>query len=61
LNVEERLNFAYKITLGREPREEEKSLALNYLAQHNQGKDHPEAWAGILHSLYACVDFRYLN
>ena len=61
LSSEQRLSLAYKITLGREPSEEEKSLALNYLAQQNNGQDHPDAWAGILHSLYACVDFRYLN
>lgn len=61
LNLEQRLSLAYKITLGRDPSEAEKSLALNYLAHHNIGQDHPDAWAGILHSLYACVDFRYLN
>ena len=61
LSVEERLNLAYKTTLGRKPEQAEKSLALDYLEQHHNGKDDPEAWAGILHSLYACVDFRYLN
>ena len=61
LTAEERLNLAYKITLGREPEQQEKSLALNYLEQHNNGKDDPEAWAGVIHSLYASIDFRYLN
>jgi hypothetical protein len=61
LTAEERLNLAYKITLGREPEQQEKSLALNYIEQHNNGGDDPEAWAGIMHSLYASIDFRYLN
>lgn len=61
LTAEERLNLAYKITLGREPEQQEKSLALNYIEQHNNGDDDPEAWAGIMHSLYASIDFRYLN
>ena len=61
LDFEERLTLAYKTTLGRPPRKNEKSLATKYLQQHNNDSDNPEMWAGIFHSLYACVDFRYLR
>ena len=61
LDFEERLTRAYKTTLGRPPRKNEKSLATKYLQQHNNDSDNPEMWAGIFHSLYACVDFRYLR
>ncbi|MBT6957042.1 MAG: DUF1553 domain-containing protein [Opitutae bacterium] len=61
LDFEERLTRAYKTTLGRPPRKNEKSLAAKYLQQHNNDSDNPEMWAGIFHSLYACVDFRYLR
>ncbi len=61
LTPEKRLNLAYRMTLGRLPREKEKSLALDYLQQHNEGLENPMAWAGILHSLYASLDFRFLN
>ena len=61
LDPEQKLTFAYKTTLGREPKPAEKSLALDFLNQENNTPDKTQAWAGILHSLYACLDFRYLN
>jgi hypothetical protein len=61
LDFEERLTLAYKTTLGRIPRKNEKSLAIKYLQQHDNDPDNPEVWAGIFQSLYACVDFRYLK
>ncbi len=61
LDFEERLTLAYKTTLGRPPRKNEKSLATKYLQQHNNDSDNPEMWAGIFQSLYACVDFRYIR
>ena len=61
LDQEQKLTLAYKTTLGREPKPEEKSLALSFLNQENNNPDEIQAWAGILHSLYACLDFRYLQ
>jgi hypothetical protein len=61
LDFEQRLVLAYKTTLGRTPRKNEKSLAIKYLQQHDNDPDNPEVWAGIFQSLYACVDFRYLK
>ena len=61
LDDAQRLSFAYKTCLGREPRDREKSLALAYLKKHGEKSDNLEAWSGIIHGLYACLDFRYLN
>jgi hypothetical protein len=61
LGLTERLDLAYKTTLGRLPDAQEKALALEYLGQENKKPDEPETWAAIFHSLYACLDFRYLN
>ena len=61
LDDEQRIIQAYKITLGRNPSEAEKSLALSYLDKHDGGTNQQDAWGGILHGLFACLDFRYLN
>ena len=61
LDDPQRLVLAYKITLGRIPTEAEKSLALAYLNKHDGDSNPQEAWGGIMHGLFACLDFRYLN
>ena len=61
LDDHERLVLAYKVTLGRIPSEAEKSLALAYLKKQDGDTNQQEAWGGILHGLFACLDFRYLN
>mgnify|MGYP003327322160 CR=1 FL=1 len=61
LDDPQRIVVAYKITLGRIPTETEKSLALAYLKKHDKGTNQLDTWAGILHGLFACLDFRYLN
>jgi hypothetical protein len=61
LDDQQRLVFAYKTTLGRIPSDGEKSLALAYLKKHGGSTDQQDAWGGILHGLFACLDFRYLN
>jgi hypothetical protein len=61
LDFDQRLTLAYKTTLGRAPRKNEKSLAIEYLQQHNHDPENPEVWEGIFQSLYACIDFRYLK
>jgi hypothetical protein len=61
MNDPQRLVLAYKTTLGRIPTEVEKSLALAYLKKHDQDTNQQDAWSGILHGLFACLDFRYLN
>ena len=61
LDDSQRIVMAYKITLGRIPNETEKSLALAYLKNHDGDTKQQEAWGGILHGLFACLDFRYLK
>ena len=61
LSINQRLTHAYRTTLGRDPSMTEKALALEYLGQHSKAESDHETWAGIFHSLYACLDFRYLN
>ena len=61
MNDEERLIFTYKSCLGREPREKEKSISLAYLKSNNEKKDQLDVWSGLIHGLFACIDFRFLN
>ena len=61
LDEAQRLDFAYKTTLGRSPRPAEKALALAYLREQIEETNKQEAWSGLLHGLFACLDFRYLN
>jgi len=61
LEDEQRLDLAYLTCLGREPSEAEKTLALNYLKGNSKGTGAQEAWSGIIHGLFGCIDFRYLN
>lgn len=53
------LQELYLRTLGRLPSREETKLALRH-ADENSG-DPVVVWAGIIHTLFASVDFRYLN
>jgi hypothetical protein len=61
LDDPQRLILAYKTTLGRNPNEAEMSLALAYLKSKDGETSEQEAWGGVLHGLFACLDFRYLN
>jgi hypothetical protein len=57
LNNDQRLDRAYRLTLGRAPTEAERTLAVRFL-DDSPGTD---AWAGLFQSLFSCVDFRYVN
>jgi hypothetical protein len=61
LEDEQRLVLAYLTCLGREPSDAEKTLALAYLNGNINDSDAKEAWSGIIHGLFGCIDFRYLN
>ena len=61
LEDEQRLVLAYLTCLGRNPSESEKTLALAYLKGNSNGTGAQEAWSGIIHGLFGCIDFRYLN
>lgn len=59
-----RLNAAFRMTLGRPPGQRESGLARDFV-QQSTGDDSTEAeeesWALLLQSLFACVDFRYIE
>jgi hypothetical protein len=72
---DQRLNFCYWLTLGRNPTPNEKAAAWNFLqkfpANWSRGEsatpglkdaeDVRAAWASIARALFATADFRYLN
>ncbi len=61
LEDEDRLILAYLTCLGRKPSDAEKTLALAFLKGDSDKKATREAWSGLVHGLFGCIDFRYLN
>ncbi|MBI3824152.1 MAG: DUF1553 domain-containing protein, partial [Planctomycetes bacterium] len=53
----ERIDFAYRKTLGRSPTLRERELALAYVSAGQR----EAAWERFYQTLFACVDFRYVN
>jgi len=53
----QRIELAYRQSLGRLPAPRERQLALEYLA----ASDDVAAWERFYQTLFACVDFRYVN
>jgi len=53
-----RIDHAYRRTIGRSATSREREIVLKFLEQE---KDKVKAWTQILHSLFASLDFRYLN
>lgn len=58
--TQEKVRHLYLRTLSRAPSDSEMRIALDYL---NQATDLNQsgAWAGLVHSLFSCVDFRYMH
>jgi hypothetical protein len=57
----ERLEDAWRRTLGRLPSPAEREIALQSLAAAAAaGRSRAEAWSDLLQALFACLDFRYL-
>ena len=55
---EKRITHAYRLTLGRTPTVGERKVAEVFLTN---AKDPKEAWATIVHALFASADFRYVD
>lgn len=53
-----RITRAYRRTLGRDATSTEREVILKFLATE---KDAAKAWTQVIHSLYASLDFRFLN
>ncbi len=64
---DERLDRLYEMAVGRKPMTKERELTLKYLAQEREtgegGSDTRilQAWANVCQSVFASLDFRYLN
>ena len=61
LDIEQKIKLAFLTCIGREPYEEERKLAVEYFKQSTNKKESSIAIDGLVHSLFACLDFRYLN
>jgi hypothetical protein len=58
LNDSQRLDLIYRKALGRLPTDRERQLALQYLERN---ADRAAAWERLCHTLFACLDFRYVG
>jgi hypothetical protein len=59
----QRLDLAYRTTLGRLPNERERELALSFLSEVGEGgpQQQQAAWERFYQVLFASIDFRYVN
>jgi hypothetical protein len=55
-----RLEQLFRTALGRLPTTKEREMVLRFLAE-NSGKDQTKAWEQIVQTVFACMDFRYVN
>ena len=55
---EEKIDHAYRLALGRSPTVREKQIILDFI---RQAGDPQTAWTQVFQSLFASLDFRYLN
>lgn len=58
-SLEDKLELAYLRTLGRRPTKEETRLSQQHIESF--GNDETKAWTSLFHSLFASLDFRYVN
>jgi len=59
IDDEARLTRAYREILGREPTDGERAVAAKYLKANTANP--PQAWAGLVHALFASADFRFVQ
>jgi hypothetical protein len=58
---EQMIKFAFLTCLAREPTHEEKKLINQFLGDERKGELNEKEMEGLVHSLFACLDFRYLH
>jgi hypothetical protein len=54
---DERITWIYRMTVGREPTSREREVVRQYV----QERDEKEAWASVIHALFASAEFRYVR
>ena len=57
----QRVERIFRQTLGRTPSEREQQAALSYLAQANTEDAKLRTWSQLCQSLFASIDFRYIE
>jgi hypothetical protein len=60
LNDTQRLELIYRTALGRAPTEREQKAALDYVASAGVS-ERAAAWERLCQTVFACLDFRYVN
>jgi hypothetical protein len=63
LDDKARVEEAYRLALGRQPAKGELHVALKYLSEPTASSsgERLQAWAQLCHSIFASLDFRYLD
>ena len=57
-----RVDLAFRLTLGRGPASAEKQLAERFLTEAGgDSKSRPQAWTQLVQTLFASIDFRYVD
>ena len=60
-DLNRKITLAFLKCLGRPPDEKEMKVALAFLEKNIEKKSQKVNLDGLVHSLFACLDFRYLN
>ena len=61
LSDEQRIELAYRWSLGRIPSPNERDLMLKYVRGDNAENAGVDTYSGVFRTLFACLDFRYLD
>src|SRR5262249_36784423 len=56
-----RVERAYRVALGRPPTERERQLALAFVGAAMTADERLRAWERFYQTLFACIDFRYVE
>ena len=57
----ERIKIAFEWVLSRPPRSEEFEIVSAFLTEETEQVGYVQVWTELFHSLFSCVEFRYLN
>ena len=61
MDLKEKIRLIFLTCLNREPRREEMDASIRFLEESKEKKSEDFRLDGLVHSLFACLDFRYLN
>ena len=61
MDLKEKIKLIFLTCLNREPSGEEMDASIQFLEESKEKKSEDFRLDGLVHSLFACLDFRYLN